>query len=278
MTLSPKNLVLDLLSTIPAGHAVPVGALVRAGAILDVGDNSLRVALTRLRAHGLVESAGRGHYRLGSAAAAIDHRVRSWYSLEDEVGRWDGSWLATERLSERGDQRGASRMLRLLGFRPLSATLQLRPGNLAGGAEGVRGRLTAIEPDDATMVFQMSDLDADNDAAARALWDGRALERQYAAMIRKLDLSTRRLDSLPAERAMAETFLLGGEAVRMIVNDPLLPSPIVDTAARRKLVTGTRRYHRLGLRAWKGWAGESIKLNRGAHSAWRHSATGGNPA
>jgi phenylacetic acid degradation operon negative regulatory protein len=61
---------------------------------------------------------------------------------------------------------------------------------------------------------------------------------------------------------MAETFLLGGEAVRRIVLDPLLPEPIVDTAARRALVDEMKQYDRIGRDCWKDWTGDSTRLER----------------
>ncbi len=61
---------------------------------------------------------------------------------------------------------------------------------------------------------------------------------------------------------MSESFLLGGEALRQIVLDPLLPAPIVDVDARRALVDAMRRYDRIGRRYWKAWAGEAVELEQ----------------
>ena len=61
---------------------------------------------------------------------------------------------------------------------------------------------------------------------------------------------------------MAEAFRLGGEAVRQIVLDPLLPAPIVDTGKRHALVESMRRYDVLGRHYWKGWAGEVVELEQ----------------
>ena len=61
--VSAKSVAIDLLSTMPPRYPVAVGALVRAAAALGIGENSMRVALARLRARGLVESDERGLYR-----------------------------------------------------------------------------------------------------------------------------------------------------------------------------------------------------------------------
>ena len=117
MTPSAKSLILDLLSTLPPRHPVPVGALVRAGAIFDLGENCVRVALARLRTRGLVESDERGLYRLGAAAHAVNRQVRSWRSIEDAVGPWDGSWIAVDHEPVRGDRSafGAAALLPFAG-------------------------------------------------------------------------------------------------------------------------------------------------------------------
>jgi len=267
-TPSAKSLVLDLLATLPPQYSVPVAALVRAAGCLGIAGNSVRVALARLRGRGLVVSDERGRYRLGAAAGAVSEQVRSWRSLEDGVGPWDKSWVAVEpaRL-ERGDRCAARRRdqaLRLLGMRPLTQRLYVRPDNLAGGVEAVRARLAALGVGPGTLVFRLSALDAVSDARARGLWDARALEAAYDATCARLAASAARLPDLTRSQAMAESFLLGGDAVRQIVLDPLLPAPIVSQKKRRALVAAMRRYDRLGRRCWKGWAGESVALEQSA--------------
>ena len=56
--------MLDLLSTLPRG-AMPVRALVAAGDLFGISENSVRVTLARLLADRLVARDDRGAYRLG---------------------------------------------------------------------------------------------------------------------------------------------------------------------------------------------------------------------
>ncbi|MBC8340771.1 MAG: hypothetical protein H8E63_03840, partial [Proteobacteria bacterium] len=106
--VSAKTLVIDLLSTMPARHPVPVGALVRAAALFGIGENSMRVALARLRSRGSIESDTRGFYRLSRKAQPVNRKVRSWPTLEQGVCDWDGSYLAFETsVPPRCDRRGA---------------------------------------------------------------------------------------------------------------------------------------------------------------------------
>ena len=259
---TPKSLILDLLSTMPPEHPVPVGGLVRAAGLFGIGDNSVRVALVRLRTSGLVESNERGLYRLGAAATQVNRHVRSWRAVEAGVRRWDGSWVGLAVGSPAPKDRRRARSLRLLGFRPLVGTLQVRPDNLVGGVEAVRQRLESLGIESDGSVFRLSELDSETDRRARTLWDVRSLELGYAATRAELEASAARLPTLSREAAMAESFQLGGAAIRQIVYDPLLPAPIVSVADRRALVDTMRRYDTLGRRFWKNWAGDSVELEQ----------------
>ncbi len=256
--------MVDLLSTMPPRYRVAVGALVRGGVVLGIGENPVRVALARLRSRGLVESDERGLYRLSPAAQPINREVRSWRSIERATRPWNSAWLAVETSGlPRGTRNAArhrERALRILGFETLTPALRVRPDNLVGGVADVRERLAALGYEPAPFVCGLADLDPATDAYARSLWDSRSLAAGYQELRARLVASAERLPSLCAEEAMAESFWLGGEAIRRIVLDPLLPGEIVDTRARRALVAEMRRYDRIGRRFWRSWAGESVEL------------------
>src|SRR5688572_1700461 len=116
MRPAPKSLILDLLSTL-AGGTMPVGALVQTGLLFEIAENSVRVALARLVAAGLVERDERGRYRLGAQAAPIDRQVQAWRRLEERLQPWHGEWVGACAPSR--DPRRRERALRLLGFREL---------------------------------------------------------------------------------------------------------------------------------------------------------------
>lgn len=264
--VSAKTLVIDLLSTMPARHPVPVGALVRAAALFGIGENSMRVALARLRSRGSIESDTRGFYRLSRKAQPVNRKVRSWPTLEQGVCDWDGSYLAVETSGlPRRDRRGAKvrdRALRLLGFERLSPALMVRPNNLVGGATTCRERLVELGFAPTPVLFQLNDLDPKLEQRARNLWATADLEARYAETRANLERSTARLPERSLDEAMAESFQIGGEAVRQLVLDPLLPKEIIDTAARSALVEAMRQYDRVGREAWKQWAGASVELER----------------
>jgi phenylacetic acid degradation operon negative regulatory protein len=214
MNLTPKSLILDLLSTL-GGRSMPVRALVDAAALFAIEENSLRVALTRLLAARTVERDERGEYRLGKNAHAVQHQVVSWRHIEERLRPWRGGWVG---LSTAGSARGArselrhrERALRFFGFRELT------------------------------------------DGRARELWDARTLVADYRRSSAELAASEARLPALSARAAMVESFLLGGRVIRQLVLDPLLPEPIVDAAERRALATAMRRYDKLGHACWRAF-------------------------
>jgi len=201
---------------------------------------------------------------MGTAAHAVNRHVRSWRSVEERVVPWEGAWVAFAPEAGARVRRGASRRvqraLRLLGFRSLTASLAVRPDNLAGGAAAIRDHLEALAPEAPGLVFRLDALAPERQAAAERLWDARALARSYVETADSLAASAARLPTLPREAAMAESFRIGGEAVRRIVLDPLLPAPIVDVKQRRNLVRAMRRYDELGRRCWRGWTGKAVEL------------------
>jgi phenylacetic acid degradation operon negative regulatory protein len=231
---------------------MPVRALVSAGQIFDLGQNSMRVALARLLARGTVERDERGRYRLGSAAEAINREVRGWRAAETRIVAWRRCWIGVHGAAgRRGGTRGSSgSALRFLGFRELSPGLHMRPDNLDDGVSGVRARLHGLGLAESALVVGVSDLDPLNEARARRLWNADALTSTYCAMRDELSESERRLGEASVEEAMVETFLLGGRVIRQLVLDPLLPEAISSGDARRALVARMIDYDAFGRSRW----------------------------
>lgn len=254
MQPTAKSLILDLLSTLRGG-AIAVRALVVAGGLFDIAENSIRVELARLTTHGLVDRDERGQYHLARRAEAVQRRIVSWSRIEERTIPWSGGWIGVHTGAlPRSDRRGARRRHRafhFLGFRELDPGLWIRPDNLRGGVDDLRRQLAALGLDPEASVFTMAALDALTEARASRLWDVVALRVGYRTLHDALVASERRVGALPTERAMAETFLLGGRAIRELVLDPLLPEPILPSAERGALLRVMRRYDRVGRDHWR---------------------------
>jgi len=271
MEPTARTLILDLLSTLRRG-AMPVRALVEAGALFGFEENNVRVSLSKLHAAGRVARDERGSYRLGDAAAGLADELRGWRNLEREHRAWRGQWVGAHlpRLGRGRERRLRERALAVLGFRELEAGLHLRPDNLVGGVEGLRERFAAIAPlGDPPRVFGVRDLDAAADARARALWDTKGLLADYEALADSLDESLERLPGLSEEQARVETFRVGGRVVRKLVVDPRLPAPILDPEPRRALVAATRAYDEVGRRAWAPFLAEHGVTRSQSSRGWR---------
>lgn len=256
MNVSAKAVVLEVLS---AGESIydgvlPVKSLVQAASVFDIAENSVRVAIVRLRAEGLLESPGRGEYRLGPSAQVVNDKIHGWRTVSSRVGEWDGSWAAvfTADLSrtDRPALRRRLRALRYLGFEELKSGLFVRPNNLTPGIDGIRNELTALDLDEDASVFRMEELSPDQELRARTLWDSPSLEQTYSRLHGDLTVSLGRLEALPLNDSVRESFLLGRKGIRQVVLDPLLPEPLVDEDKRSSMVDVLQNYCDKGLNLW----------------------------
>jgi phenylacetic acid degradation operon negative regulatory protein len=255
IAVNPRHIILKLLQA-RGGKPLSARAAVTGAAVLGITENNLRVALARLTASGLIEAAGRGAYQLGPAAVGFAAEVAAWRDAEQRVTEWDGGWISvyTGALgrSDRVELRARERAFAVLGLRELERGLAVRPDNVVGGVQGLRERLDGLGLDAGAAVFRMTSLDAARDRQARALWDGAALDRHYRQARHKLESWLAKADGLELEVAARESFLLGDEAIRSLVFDPLLPEPLVDVRARRAFASTVLRFDRAGHRIWRG--------------------------
>jgi phenylacetic acid degradation operon negative regulatory protein len=230
---------------------------VAAGSIFGLEENNVRVALARLLRRGLVERDERGRYRLGRSAEAVRERVAGWRRPRARLRPWKGGWVAVlgAPTRRRGSGLRSERALRWLGMRELSPGLFVRPDNLKGGVAEARSDLRGLGLDPGATVVRLDELDAEREQAARALWDVPALQQGYRRSRAALARSAARLGSLGVEDAMVESFREGGQVIRQLVLDPLLPEEISPTAERDALVEALRTYDRLGRSVWADFMG-----------------------
>lgn len=256
MRVSAKHLIVGLLSADPTETpSVPVRQLVRAASVFDVAENNVRVAIVRLRAEGIVDSTERGHYQIGTSSRPIHELVTSWRTATEAMRPWDGTFAGvfTGHLprTDRPALRRRIRALRLLGFRELRPGLAVRPDNLLGGVTALRKRLYGLGLESGASVFALKELSPQEDAEARLLWDTARMRALYADIADQLDTSRQAMTDMPLEDALRESFLLGREALRHIVLDPLLPEPLVPAAERAAMIEAMRQYDASGRLRWR---------------------------
>jgi phenylacetic acid degradation operon negative regulatory protein len=259
MPPNPRPLILNLLlgSESQGDTALGVRELLAACALFGVPANSVRVALARAVAGGLLVVPQRGCYALGPQARALADAVGRWHGLAQQMVAWQGDWIAVHvgasGRSDRAALRARERAFGLLGLAEFERGLHLRPANLAGGVEGLRARLAALVPEgtETGTVFGLSALSPDDLRRARGLWDVQALNAVYRDGTARLAAWLDTADDLPLERAAREAFDLGNEAIRQLVFDPLLPAPLVDAAARERFIATVARYDEAGKAIWR---------------------------
>ncbi len=273
MNPKPRALILNLLL---AAEDEVLGAreAIGACALFGIRENSVRVALARLAAAGLIEAAGRGSYRLGPAATGLAREVAHWRDAERRTRDWSGDWIGVHLgalpRSDRGATRARERALAMLGLRELDPGLYLRPDNLQGGVDAVRKRLIALGLEEQAAVFVLRDLDAAREQRARTLWDGKRLNRLYRDRRAALERWLQRADTLEADAAARESYLHGNEAIRQLVFDPLLPAPLVDVDARRAFADMVHQFDDIGHRIWRQQRRLPLPTGADTHSEFLH--------
>ena len=83
------------------------------------------------------------------------------------------------------------------------------------------------------------------------MWKSDGLTKSYVKMRDRLEKWLSRANGLDLEVAARESFLLGGEAIRQLVFDPLLPDPLADVNERRAFVQRVIEFDRRGHEIWR---------------------------
>jgi len=253
----PRGVILKLLLA-AEGAALSTREALAGCALLGISDNHARVALVRLSSAGMIAAVGRGAYQLGPEAAGLAAEVLKWRAGEERVRRWNGDWLAVHTANlgrrDRGAVRSRDRALALLGLRELDYGLYVRPDNLRSSIDDSRQRLLSLGLEAEAVVFVAKQFDDERERKARQLWHGKNLNRAYEQTRQQLETWMARADQLDPDQAARESYLLGDKAIRQLVFDPLLPSPLVDTAARAAFTATVLRFDRLGHAIWRNLA------------------------
>jgi hypothetical protein len=131
----------------------------------------------------------------------------------------------------------------------------VRPDNLRQPFESMTERFRALGLEDGAELFRARDFSAHTTARfASDLWSTRALQRGYATALRNLERSMQQLEGMPRDTALVQTYLLGGEAIRVLATDPLLPEQIMEGQTRAALTETMLRYDALGHALWRDFA------------------------
>lgn len=254
MKLRPRRLILNLMLT-DLSRSLSIRDAITAGGLFGIKESSVRVAMTRLSADGLIEARERGVYVLGSAARDLAADVSRWRSALKQLRRWRGSWVgvncAALGRTDRPALRKRERALAMTGFVEMDGGLYVRPDNLAGGVSGLRERLHGLGLEDSAQVFGVHELDEDTQSRVLKRWPVAKLNRAYETTRAQLAAWLKRSDQLEPEVAAREAFVMGDAGIRQMVFDPLLPDELVDAQARQRFFDTLRAYDEAGQVIWR---------------------------
>lgn len=257
-----KSLVLDLLLAFE-GQPLSARQAISACGIFDISVNNTRVALVRLSAEGLIESAGRAIYKLTDDAHALADDVASWRTRQQRIRPWDGNYICiqagTLSRNESKARKARDRALMMLGFRALNASLFIRPNNIEKSIEEVRTRAFTLGVEKDALIFQAGDFDKATLSQIKGLWSTEDLQATYSSQSRKIETWLSRKDQLETEVAAREAFLIGGSAIKHVVYDPFLPEEWVDVRARNHFIDLVNKVDKAGQAIWRElWSTQGI--------------------
>lgn len=258
MKIHAKHLILDLL--LAFNQAISAKDAIAACALFGVSENSVRVALARLSAEGLIEAEERANYRLGASALTLAGDVTTWRTAEQRIRTWNGQYIAVFSSSlgrtDRTALRKRERALQLLGFKELHKGLHIRPDNIEDNINTVRQRLYNLGLEREAVVFIAHDFSPNHATNIQHLWDTQTLNHNYQQLTQQMQAWLTRAPQLEPQIAARESFVLGGKAIKQVVFDPLLPEPLVDVKARHEFVEVTRHFDQVGHEIWRRLIGK----------------------
>ena len=253
VSVSARTLILDLLDT-GDPHSFTVRELVRAGAAFGIKPTGIRTALTRLKAEGRVRPLARGRYTIGASGEPLKQRILGWRTVLDRRCEWTGDWLlAIAGPRERYDRSRWRRTVRALGiegFVEAETNVWVRPDNLHGGPHTVRTSLAALEAAPTLLLVQARGLDGGRTVRYRELWRAGDMREAHRELAARLDRSVTAIEKAELPAAAADSLLLGRQAIRAIIRDPLLPEALCPSDALEQLIAAMVRYDRVGKRVW----------------------------
>jgi phenylacetic acid degradation operon negative regulatory protein len=266
--LRPKSIILDLLT--PRGRR-PMGAaaIIQACALFGITPNAARVTLARLCAEERLERVGHAEYAISAGAEQVNRFVRSWPRLQSLERPWSGGWIFAhlERPAPAASREALARALRMARFAPVSPTLAVRPDNLRLELADYRDALARFG---APVGFFVARAELDDLALVERwtaeLWPVERLRAAHTRMAERLERSLARLPRIAFERALVETFRLGGQGIRHLVLDPILPEVIMPGAERARLADTMIAYDEAGRALWRRFNAR-FEQDRGAASA-----------
>ena len=262
---TPRRVILGLLQVAPR-ESIPIRSLITVGELFGFSDNTIRVTVLRLQRNGTIDSDARGEYRISHSPPAISRFIAGWRLGESRTVPWDGGWIGCFLPKNQNRHKTKNqKALNLLGFKEGLPKFWIRPNNLSMGFNDLKTVLFHFGLDEKAELFTAHRFSEDLiEKWKRFLWPIRKIRERQLDLVEKLKESIRRIETLPSDHALVETFLLGSRAIHMLLTDPLLPSQIMPNTSRSALTRTMLEYDAAGKEVWRSRFG-SFQLNNTPH-------------
>jgi len=263
--LTPKNIITDILRIVgPRGLSTK--AMLELGSLFAYKQNAMRVAITRLIGSGTIEkmqlpdakNKPSSHYRLSSATDPLTLFIEEWRLGEGRCKPWKPEqWLVCQlgKTPDRSARAQSLKALSSLGFRPGPDKLWIRPNNLKKTFAYIERQLQQFGLESHATLMAVNKLQNGVNEQWQSLWADKKTRQHYrqhyAKLTGELIRSQAILDSKSDADAMAETFLLGGNVIDLLIKDPLLPEQIENPEARESLCHAMREYDDIARAIWQ---------------------------
>lgn len=249
--LTPKKLLEGFLRAADP-DPVSIKSLLAVGELLGFSNNAIRVAISRLCAKELVTSDARSCYRLTDKTFAVSKFVERWRIGENRVRPWQGQWVCCHlpQGMQRTERNQSQKSLTWHGFKNGLSGIYLRPDNLNLSITELSNQLIETGLTQQATLFRASDFSGEQALLWPSLWNTRELESTYQQLHDQLRKSYHHFHDMEPTESLPESLILGGDTLRTLALDPLLPQEMLDVTLRQTLTTMMIRYEELCRTAW----------------------------
>ena len=250
--MKPANIIFDLLRTYP-DKGTSVKTIMSTGLMFGFNENQMRVSLSRLVARKTLENFKRGYYRMTDVTDPINDFVERWRMGEKRRRSWiEGQWICVyvPTAQETSENNKAIWALSNNGFRVLTDNLWIRPDNLSSTGDEMASRLQLLGLPKAAVVLSSAHITESCEEVWFRFFDTAQLDKNYNEMRRQLESSMTGLQNMPIDEAKQESFHLGGEAIQLLVKDPLVPEQRHKPFSRQALWQSMIQYDQAGRQVW----------------------------
>jgi phenylacetic acid degradation operon negative regulatory protein len=266
--ITPKTIILDVLR-LTRGSYCQSAKLIAVGELFDFKASTIRVALTRLLTAGKIEADVSSGYRMSSNTDILSDYNEQWKLGDLRRSEWQkDDWLMVLLPSnpDRAIRTLSQTTLQFFGFRKARNKVWVRPNNLLPALNELRVLYQLVGLEQEALLFKAADIPYPEQFVWEStLWNTEDLQFTYEQQLVKLTKSKARLDNLEIKDALRESFMIGGEAINLLVKDPLLPDEMFCTPKREQLRHAMCDYDACGHKIWTQLMDDSTLFNVSQH-------------